>query len=66
MHYVINEILKSERKEVMISKLLIFLVFMAFISAVVGFVVLAVWDVPVVQKVVEKPVDITAVLQKKS
>lgn len=50
----------------MISKLLISLVFLVFISTVGVFVALAVWDVPVAQKVVEKPVDTTKFLQKKS
>ena len=50
----------------MISKLLVFLVFFAFILTVGGFVVLAVWDVPVTQRVVEKPLDVSGLLEKKS
>jgi len=31
-----------------------------------GFAVLAVWDIPVAQKTVEKPVDVSRFLEKKS
>jgi len=48
------------------SKLIISLIFIIFISAVGAFVALAVWDVPVAQKVVEKPVDTARFLNKKS
>ena len=50
----------------MISKLLISLVLLAFITAVGGFVVLSVWDVPVTQKAVEQPIDTSKLLEKKS
>ncbi len=50
----------------MISKLLISLVFLTFVIAVGGFIVLAVWNVPVAQKAVEKPVDTSRFLEKKS
>ena len=50
----------------MISKLMRFLVFLALIAAVGGYIVLTVWDVPVEQKMVEKPVDAVAVLKKGS
>jgi len=49
----------------MISKLLISLVFVVFILAAGTFVMLAAWDVPVAQKVVEKPVDTSRFLEKK-
>lgn len=48
----------------MISKLIVYLAFTAFILTVGGFVLLAVWDVPVKQKVVETPIDISGSLQK--
>jgi len=50
----------------MLSRLLISLTLLTLVLAVSGFVVLAVWDVPVAQKVVEKPVDITRYVEKKS
>jgi hypothetical protein len=50
----------------MISKLLISLVFLVLVTAVGGFVLLAVWDVPVLQKTVEKPIDTSRFLEKKS
>ncbi len=39
----------------MISRFFLLLAFIAFISTVGGFIVLAVWDVPIEQEVVEKP-----------
>ena len=48
------------------SKLLVSLIFIMFVSAVGAFVVLAVWDVPVAQKVVEKQIDTSRFLEKKS
>ncbi len=50
----------------MISKLLSSLVLLAFITSGVGFLVLAVWDVPVAQEVVEKPIDTSAFLKRES
>lgn len=50
----------------MLPKLLVSLVGLMFVVALGGFVVLAVWDVPVEQKAVEKPVDTTGFLEKKS
>jgi hypothetical protein len=50
----------------MIHKLLLSLVLLTFIIAVGGFAVLAIWDVPVAQKVVEKPVNTSKYLEKKS
>lgn len=50
----------------MIQKLLISISLLAFIIAIGGFVVLAVWDVPVTKKEVEKQVDTSKFLQKKS
>lgn len=41
----------------MISKLLAYLALAAFVLALGGFVVLAVWDVPVAQASVEKTLD---------
>lgn len=49
----------------MISKLLISLVLLAFITAAGGFIVLSVWDVPVEQKTVEQPIDTSKFLEKK-
>jgi hypothetical protein len=48
----------------MISRLLLSLVFLAFVAASVGFAVLAVWDVPVAQTPVEKTLDNGRFLQK--
>ena len=50
----------------MVQKLLISLMLLAFVVAAGGFVVLAVWDVPVAKKVIEKTVDTSKYLQKKS
>ena len=50
----------------MISKLLISLAFLVLVTAVGGVVLLAVWDVPVLQKTVEKPIDTSRFLEKKS
>lgn len=50
----------------MIKKLLVSLVLLGIAVAVVTFVVLAVWDMPVEKKEIEKPVDTTKVLEKKS
>lgn len=67
MYYAItNSAIKMRDKELMISKLLVSLVFLALFLTVGGFVVLAVWDVPVAQKVVEKPVDSSPFLEKKT
>jgi hypothetical protein len=67
MHYVITVTVESgEEKIEMISKLLISLAFLVLITAVGGFIVLAVWDVPVLQKTVEKPIDTSRFLEKKS
>jgi hypothetical protein len=49
----------------MVQKLLISTILLAFVLAAGGFVVLAVWDVPVVKKGIEKPVDASRYLQKK-
>jgi len=48
----------------MISRLLLSLVLLAFIGALGGFAVLAVWDVPVRQTHVEKALDNSKFLQK--
>jgi len=50
----------------MIQKLLISLLLLVFIIVAGGFVVLAVWDVPIAKKEIEKPVDTSRVLEKKS
>ncbi|MBI3440296.1 MAG: hypothetical protein HY052_00550 [Proteobacteria bacterium] len=50
----------------MVSKVLVSLAFMTFVLAVGGFVVLAVWDVPVAQKEVEKAIDTAKFLEKKT
>ena len=50
----------------MLQKLLISFVLLALVTAAVGFVVLAVWDVPVAKKGIEKSVDTSRFLQKKS
>jgi len=50
----------------MLIKILVSLVFLAFIAAAGGFVVMAVWDVQVPQKEVEKPIDTSRFLEKKS
>jgi len=50
----------------MISKLLSSLVLLACIAFTVGFVVLAVWDVPVAQNMVEKPIDASAFMKRES
>ncbi|MCK5556165.1 MAG: hypothetical protein KAI76_08005 [Alphaproteobacteria bacterium] len=50
----------------MISKLLSSLVLLACIAVAIGFVVLAAWDVPVAQKMVEQPVDTSVFLERKS
>jgi hypothetical protein len=48
----------------MLSKLLTSLVLLALVAAVGGFVLLAFWDVPVEQLLVEKTLDSTRFLQK--
>jgi hypothetical protein len=48
----------------MLSRLLFSVVFLAFVVAIGGFAVLAVWDVPVEQTQVEKTLDNSAFLQK--
>jgi len=50
----------------MISKTLSFLVFLAFISAAGGYVLLTVWDMPIKQKMIEKPIDTSGLLKNKS
>jgi hypothetical protein len=50
----------------MLSKILVSLVLLAFITVAGGFVVMAVWDVKVPQKEVEKPIDTAKVLEKKT
>ena len=50
----------------MIQKLVISLVLLACLVVAVGFVVFAVWDVPVAKKEIEKPVDTSKFLEKKS
>jgi hypothetical protein len=50
----------------MVQKLLISLMLLAFVVTVGGFVVLAVWNVPVSEKKIEKTVDTSKYLQKKS
>jgi hypothetical protein len=48
----------------MLSRLLLSLVFLAFIAAIGGFAVLAAWDVPVRQTQIEKTLDNSLFLQK--
>ena len=48
----------------MAQKLLISLMLLALITAAGGFVVLAVWDIPVAKKGIEKTVDTSKYLQK--
>lgn len=50
----------------MLSKLLVSLVFLAFVLSVGGFVVLAAWDVPVVEAPVEKTLENSKFLEKSS
>jgi len=50
----------------MMQKLLISLVLLSFLVVTTGFVVIAVWDVPVTKKEIEKPVDTSRLLEKKS
>ncbi|MCK5518873.1 MAG: hypothetical protein KAI61_05610 [Alphaproteobacteria bacterium] len=50
----------------MISKLLSSLILLACIASAAGFVVLAVWDVPVAQNMVEKQVDASKLMKKES
>jgi len=50
----------------MITRIVISLVLLACITVAGGFIVLAVWDVPVTQKTVEQPVDTSKFLEKKS
>ena len=50
----------------MIQKLLISFALLSLIVVTGGFVVLSVWDVPVAKKEIEKPVDTTKFLQKKT
>lgn len=47
-------------------KLVVSLVFLAFFAAVGGFIVLSVWDVQVPRSTVEKQVDASRFLNKKS
>jgi hypothetical protein len=49
----------------MVQKLLISFMLLAFIMVAGGFVVLAVWDIPVAKKGIEKTVDTSKFLQKK-
>lgn len=48
----------------MISKLLVFVVLLAFLVTAGGFAVLAAWDVSVVESPVEKMLDNTKYLEK--
>lgn len=48
----------------MISRLLLSFVLLAFVAALGGFAVLAVWDVPVQQTKAEKALETSAFLQK--
>lgn len=50
----------------MLSKLFISFVFLAILITAGGFIALAVWDVPVAQKTVEKTLDNAQFLEKKS
>lgn len=50
----------------MMSKLVMALVFVAFVAVAGGFVALAAWDVPVAQTPVEKTLDASHFLQKSS
>jgi len=58
--------LRQEEWNFMLPKLLISLVGLMIVIVLGGFIVLAVWDVPVAQKAVEKPVDTSRFLEKKS
>jgi len=49
----------------MLQKIIIALSLIIFAILAVGFVVLAVWDIPVAQKQIEKPVDTSPFLNKK-
>ncbi len=55
---------KAKGIKKMISKTLISLVFLALFTLAGGFIALAVWDVPVEQKTIEKPVDTGRYLEK--
>jgi hypothetical protein len=57
---------KKERGTIMMSKLVMALVFVAFVAVAGGFVALAAWDVPVAQTPVEKTLDASHFLQKSS
>ncbi len=48
----------------MISKLLVALVFLAFVLGAGGFVVLAAWDVPVAEAPIEKTLENSKFLEK--
>jgi hypothetical protein len=50
----------------MVQKLLISIMLLAFVVVAGGFIALAVWDVPVAKKGIEKTVDTSKYLQKKS
>jgi len=49
---------------IMVQKLLISFMLLAFVLAAGGFVVLAIWDVPMTKKGIEKPVDTSKYLKK--
>jgi len=50
----------------MVQKLLISTMLLVAVIVVGGFAVLAIWDVPVAKKEIEKPIDASKYLQKKS
>jgi hypothetical protein len=52
------------KKKIHMSKLMTSLVFFAFLCALCGFTVLAVWDLPVTRTPVEKTLDSTAFLNR--
>ncbi len=67
MGYPVRRLLGMRRRlEPMVQKLLISFTLLALVTIAGGFVVLAVWDVPVAKKGIEKPVDTSKFLQKKS
>ena len=63
---VVTLVFRAGEIKIMISKLLSSLVLLAFITSGVGFLILAVWDVPVAQEVVEKPINTSAFLNRES
>ena len=54
--------LGQKEQALMTSKLIVSFVFLAVLLAVGGFIALGIWDLPIAQQEIEKPVTVSGVL----